>query len=166
MAHLFIINDKAVFPNPETLLISPFKDIWDRDRSPGKENAIQEFAYIEFMTSMLKSNPYREYPEAKKDEIIRKDIITQIDCWNGKSGSSKVWIEYKGKTDKIPVSVTLCDKLKIGETIQLYYDEDFDYFFKKGYVNIGWLIVAFVLLIISFTGKQINKLNAFLKNQH
>lgn len=109
---------------------------------------------------------FREHNIVKNENNLRDCIITQIDCWNGKSGSSKVWIEYKGKTDKIPVSVTLCDKLKIGETIQLYYDEDFDYFFKKGYVNIGWLIVAFVLLIISFTGKQINKLNAFLKNQH
>ena len=109
---------------------------------------------------------FREHNIVKNENNLRNYIITQIDCWNGKSGSSKVWIEYKGKTDKIPVSVTLCDKLKIGETIQLYYDEDFDYFFKKGYVNIGWLIVAFVLLIISFTGKQINKLNAFLKNQH
>lgn len=81
MAFLFEINGKAVFPQPETLLIYPFKDIWERDLSVEKENAIQEFAYIEFMTSMLKSNPYREYPEVKKDEIIRKDVITQID-WN------------------------------------------------------------------------------------
>lgn len=80
MAHLFIINDKAVFPNPETLLISPFKDIWDRDSSPGKENAIQEFAYIEFMSSMLKSNPYRQYPDDKKEEVIKEAIITQ-DNW-------------------------------------------------------------------------------------
>ncbi|MNL05666.1 hypothetical protein D3C87_1262770 [compost metagenome] len=109
---------------------------------------------------------FREHNIVKNENNLKDCIITQIDCWYGKSGSSKVWIEYKGKTDKIPVSVTLCDKLKIGETIQLYYDEDFDYFFKKGYVNTGWLIVAFVLLIISFTGKQINKLNAFLKNQH
>ena len=52
-----------MFPNPETLLITPFKDIWERDKTPSKAIAIQEFAYIEFMTSMLKSNPYREYPE-------------------------------------------------------------------------------------------------------
>lgn len=79
MSLLFQIEGKAVFPNSETLLISPFKEIWDRDRTPGKENAIQEFAYIEFMTSMLKSNPYREYPEDRKDTVIRADIITQID---------------------------------------------------------------------------------------
>ena len=63
MAFLFQVTDRAVFPNPETLLISPFKDIWERDESTNKTVAIQEFAYIEFMTSMLKSNPYRQYPE-------------------------------------------------------------------------------------------------------
>lgn len=77
MSFLFQIQGKAVFPNPETLLISPFKEIWERDVSSEKENAIQEFAYIEFMTSMLKSNPYREYPEERKDSVIRGDIITQ-----------------------------------------------------------------------------------------
>lgn len=79
MSLLFQIQGKAVFPNPETLLISPFKEIWERDKSSKKETAIQEFAFIEFMTSMLKSNPYREYPEDRKEEIIRKDIITEED---------------------------------------------------------------------------------------
>ena len=31
MAFLFQVTDRAVFPNAETLLISPFKDIWERD---------------------------------------------------------------------------------------------------------------------------------------
>lgn len=81
MSFLFQIQGKAVFPNPETLLISPFKEIWERDTSENKEHAIQEFAYIEFMTSMLKSNPYREYPEDRKDKIIREGISTESD-WN------------------------------------------------------------------------------------
>lgn len=79
MSYLFQINDRAIFPNPETLMISPFKDIWDRDNSPKKEIAIQEFAYIEFMTSMLKSNPYREYQDDRKELKIREDIITELD---------------------------------------------------------------------------------------
>ncbi|MFD1602132.1 hypothetical protein ACFSJW_19245 [Flavobacterium artemisiae] len=109
---------------------------------------------------------FREQNIIKNENNLKDCIITEIDCWHGKSGSSKIGIRYKDKTDKIPVGVTLCDKLKIGESIKLYYDKDFDYFFKKGYVNIGWVIVAFVLLIISFAGKQINELNAFLKKQH
>lgn len=79
MAFLFQVTDRAVFPNVETLLISPFKEIWERDTSPTKENAIQEFAYIEFMTSMVKSNPFRQYPEEKKDEVIREAVIRILD---------------------------------------------------------------------------------------
>jgi len=80
MAFLFKIENKKVFPNTETLLISPFKEIWERDKSNGKEVAISEFAYIEFMSSILKTNPYREYPEDRKDTLIRKEIIKN-DKW-------------------------------------------------------------------------------------
>ena len=80
MAFLFQVTDRAVFPNAETLLISPFKDIWERDNSTTKEVAIQELTYVEFMTSMLKSNPYRQYPEGKKDEVIREAVI-RIENW-------------------------------------------------------------------------------------
>lgn len=81
MSFLFKIEGKVVMPNAETLLISPFKEIWDRDKSKGKEIAVSEFAYIEFMTSMLRSNPYREYPENRKEEKIREDIIRNKN-WN------------------------------------------------------------------------------------
>ena len=42
MSFLFKIQDKVVFPNPETLLISPFKEIWERDTDPDKHQAIKE----------------------------------------------------------------------------------------------------------------------------
>lgn len=75
MAYLFKINNKVVFPNEETLLIYPFNEIWNRDNSKDKYKAIQEFTYIEFKSSMLKSNPYREYTEERKDMILKKEIM-------------------------------------------------------------------------------------------
>lgn len=80
MSYLFEISERAVFPNTETLLLSPFKEIWERDKSKTKENALEELTYIEFMTSMKKSNPYRQYPEKIKHEKISEDVITQ-DNW-------------------------------------------------------------------------------------
>jgi hypothetical protein len=80
MATLFIITDKVVFPNPETLLIEPFKSIWERDKSKEKHNALEELAFIEFMVSMKKSNPFRQYPENRKEVVIREAVITQ-DRW-------------------------------------------------------------------------------------
>lgn len=77
MAFLFKIEEKIAFPNEETLLISPFKDIWERDSSPNKTYALEEFAFIEFMTSMKKSNPYRQYDEDRKYEVVVEAVITQ-----------------------------------------------------------------------------------------
>lgn len=77
MSFLFKIEGMAVMPNPETLLISPFKEIWERDKSKKKELAIKEFSYIEFMTSMLRSNPYREYPEDRKHKVILEAIFKE-----------------------------------------------------------------------------------------
>lgn len=80
MSFLFEITDNIVSPKPEVLLIYPFNEIWDRDESPHKVEAKKEFAYIEFMTSMLKSNPYRDYEEVKKEIVIRKEVV-RIDDW-------------------------------------------------------------------------------------
>lgn len=77
MAYLFSVEGKIVQPNTETLLVSPFKEIWARDKSKGKENALQEFTYIEFMTSMLKTNPYKGYAPEVKDKVVREAVITQ-----------------------------------------------------------------------------------------
>ena len=77
MSYLFQIQDKVVYPNPETLLVEPFKTIWERDTTKNKAIAIQEFSYIEFMTSMLKSNPFRDYHEDIKDEKVRENVIKE-----------------------------------------------------------------------------------------
>ena len=54
MSLLFTIESKIVKPYTETLLISPFREIWERDTNAGKFTAIDEFTYIEFMTSVKK----------------------------------------------------------------------------------------------------------------
>ena len=79
MAFLFQINDKSLFPNPETLLIEPFKSIWARDRTSKKSYAIEDFSYIEFMSSMKKSNPYKDYPADRKHDVIVYEVITRDD---------------------------------------------------------------------------------------
>lgn len=75
MAYLFKVENKSVFPNPETLLIEPFKSIWNRDKTKAKNKAMEEFAYIEFMSSMKKSNPFRQYPEGRKEAKIIEEVI-------------------------------------------------------------------------------------------
>jgi hypothetical protein len=72
---LFIVEGSRVMPHPETLLVSPFNKIWERDKSKDKKKALAEFAYIEFCTSMLESNPYKQYTEIKKPVVVQEAVI-------------------------------------------------------------------------------------------
>jgi hypothetical protein len=93
MAYLFEITNKIAYPTPEVLLIEPFKSIWERDTTENKHKALEEFAYMEFMTSYKKSNPYRQYPPDMKEKVIMAEIITQ-ENWTPdglvKTGISKI----------------------------------------------------------------------------
>lgn len=77
MAYLFEVVNKIVVPTDEVLQVPPFKEIWERDKSPKKEVAIQEFTYMEFMTSSLATNPYRGYSEDKKEAVVRREVIKE-----------------------------------------------------------------------------------------
>jgi len=77
MAYLFQVLGQTVTPNTETLLLYPFNKIWERDRSKNKSVARSEFAYIEFMSSQLKSNPFRNYKADKKEAKIIQAAIKQ-----------------------------------------------------------------------------------------
>lgn len=77
MSILFKVEGKAVIPHTETLAISPFKDIWERDTSPAKEVAMEDFKFIEFTTSLLKTNPYAGYDEDIKIQKVIEQCIFQ-----------------------------------------------------------------------------------------
>lgn len=93
MAFLFNVEGKLVNPTEEVLLISPFKEIWERDITPNKIRAKEEFAYIEFMTSFLKTNPYKGYsPEVRRQKIF-EEVITNEDFYEDtliKAGMKKM----------------------------------------------------------------------------
>lgn len=73
---LFIVENNVVKPTIEILIISPFKEIWDRDTTDKKEYALKEFAYIEFMCSPKKTNMFYGYPEvATRTTISRSEAI-------------------------------------------------------------------------------------------
>lgn len=68
---IFIIKEGRVYPTAEALLIPVFGRIWTRDDSTGKEQALFEIAFIEFMCSYKKSNLYIGYT----DEVERAEKI-------------------------------------------------------------------------------------------
>lgn len=70
---LFEITGSHVYPSTHALLLKPYKDIWENDTSPNKEDSIKWFTYIEFLCSPKKSNPFYGYIDkemrAKKVKI-------------------------------------------------------------------------------------------------
>ena len=75
MAYLFKVENQRVTPVTETLLISPFKEIWERDADSRKGTAILEFTYIEFISSELKTNPYKGYETDKRKLKVKREIM-------------------------------------------------------------------------------------------
>lgn len=79
---MFLIEDGIVKPTPEILFIEVFKVLWEEDKSKKKEVALKQFAYIEFMLSPKKTNPFFGYSEnIRESKIIEslkieKEIIT------------------------------------------------------------------------------------------
>jgi hypothetical protein len=80
MSYLFNIIDRHVEPTVEVLLISPFKDIWERDKTRDKSVAIQELTYIEFVASVKKTNPYRDYSQDIIESKVKEGVI-KIENW-------------------------------------------------------------------------------------
>ena len=74
MAFLFTVENGKAKPTTETLLISPFKEIWDRDTSEGKVRAIKEFSFIEFMTSKKHTNVYAGYTDEDRLRRLKIDL--------------------------------------------------------------------------------------------
>ena len=123
MSWLFKIEDKKVFPNEETLLIPPFSQIWERDESPDKWLAMREFAYIEFMTSQLKSNPYKGYSEKVREVKIKEDIIidpTWQPDWLVEQAMKKI---EEFQTEGSESYTLLMDALRAKETLQKFLRE-------------------------------------------
>jgi|TARA_R110000787_G_scaffold63208_6_gene142411 hypothetical protein len=47
--NLFELENNVVTFSPQALLIAPFKEIWDKDKSKGKEDATLKLAFIYYM---------------------------------------------------------------------------------------------------------------------
>lgn len=77
MAFLFVVENNVAKPNTETLLISPFKEIWERDKSKDKVQAIKEFTFIELMTSKKKSNPFAGYSDEVRFNKLKEMLFDE-----------------------------------------------------------------------------------------
>lgn len=66
--NLFVVEDGIAKVHPETILVEPFKKIWERDTSKKKENAVKDMTFINFMASPFTSNIFKDILDMKKRE--------------------------------------------------------------------------------------------------
>lgn len=74
MAQLFIVENNIAKPTTEILLISPYKEIWERDTTSTKEQAERDFTFIELMISKKKTNPYSGFDDDVRFEKLREQL--------------------------------------------------------------------------------------------
>lgn len=80
MSLLFEIKKNTVYPRAEILLVSPFKEIWERDKDENKTTAIKELSYAEFITSEMSSNPFSGYIGKDRQNQVVSQVIKD-DKW-------------------------------------------------------------------------------------
>lgn len=123
MAYLFTVEGKVVKPHDETLLISPFKEIWERDKSKNKVDALEDFTYIEFMVSMLKTNPYRGYSDKIRKDVLLKDIIKR-ENWKEDSLIKEGMIKLKEFQTQGSITYSLyLSAIKAKNKLESFFDE-------------------------------------------
>jgi len=79
MSNLFNIENNRCKPLIETLLITPFKEIWEQDTSESKGDAIKQFTFIELYSSLKLSNPYAGYSDEKRLQVLAKELFGMTD---------------------------------------------------------------------------------------
>ena len=75
MAGIFDMKDNKFIVDPNAIIIPPFKDIWDRDKSKNKEIAINELCFIYFVADF--NSPYATFPEHEKETRITEDFLVR-----------------------------------------------------------------------------------------
>lgn len=92
MKNLLELRNNILTISPEALLISEFKTIWERDKSKGKEKALQELAYIYHSTDF--QSIYRNFHSSTKDSKIKSDIFGDRE-WKPDMNIIQAQIKYK-----------------------------------------------------------------------
>ncbi len=134
MSVLFQIVNKKVVPTEECLRISPFKEIWARDKTKKKEKAINEMSYAEFMVSKEKSNPYKGYKEDVRHDKLLKEVIKDIE-WKPDIlvKDAMKWIEDCMTTGSESYRYMMANIEALEKTIQFFtYDLDYNMVNKSG----------------------------------
>lgn len=71
--NIFQLINNNVVVSAEVLTIPHFNKIWKADKSKDKNDAYKQFTYIYHKSDY--NSPYSNFPEDKKEEMIKADIL-------------------------------------------------------------------------------------------
>ena len=119
---LFVIENQKALPNAETLLISPFKDIWEADSSPKKEIAIDQFTFIDFLCSFSRDNPFFTYTDLEEREeallsFFKRDVRKESPALIGQAVEM-----YQQQIDALPSMVFYKSSLAAARKLAVFFD--------------------------------------------
>lgn len=104
---LFEVKGGIVSPSIHALMISPFKEIWERDKSAKKSQAIPELTYIELSCSMKKSNLFSGYAEEIRPKKVAKQVFGRED-WTPDSLVQEAIEQYRKLDLEASPSLAIC----------------------------------------------------------
>jgi hypothetical protein len=73
---IFDIVGTNISITAEGLTVPEFKKIWQRDKSKDKGRAVKDLSFVVFMADTSKKNPYRNYSESDRKDLLIKDFDT------------------------------------------------------------------------------------------
>lgn len=122
---MFTITNGIVIPNPETLAIWPFSQIYNRDQTSHKDRANLDWKFIEFYCSPKRTNVFGGYPsgiirrdkivenlrktdplyEVENDTLILEAIDQYMEFWNNASPSLSYYLANVSAVEKVKQSL-------------------------------------------------------------
>lgn len=119
---LFKTQNGIVIPIPETLLIYPFGDIWNRDTTVHKDMATKEFSYIEFICSLKETNPYAGYKKEIRPQKVKDNLFRLQPDWQPDELVLKGIEIYNDFQNNASYSMRFYEAALLGvEKLQTYY---------------------------------------------
>jgi hypothetical protein len=130
---IFEINGSIVRPVKDILLIYPFNEIWNRDETKHKSIAINELAYIYYLVSPKKTNPYSGYSNELKSKKIIEGVWKQAE-WSPDDLVKEAIVTYAKWLEEAAPSMRYYNAVKSGveQTINFFQNIDFNERTDKG----------------------------------
>jgi len=115
--------------HPDSVILPPFIDLWDRDKTKGKLKATKELSYVYFICDF--KSPYSIYGENERPAKVQKDFIKD-NSWEPDAMVKAAMVKYNEFQETYTMKF-LNSARGLTEKLQQYFDEvDFHAEDEKG----------------------------------